>query len=53
MIEALFFLGPMVQLPVMRTRVSFMTPDMLPVFAWARFRPARMYSLRLLANSHC
>ena len=33
------FLDPMVQLPVMRTRVSFMTPNMLPVFAQARFRP--------------
>ena len=31
---------------VMRTRVS-------SVSAWARFRPARMYSLPLLANSLC
>ena len=37
----------------MRTRVFFMTPNMLLVFAWARFKPARMYSLRLLATRHC
>ena len=45
MVEALWW-------PVMRT-LSFMAPHMLLVFAWARFRLARTYSLRVLANSHC
>ena len=52
MIEALCFLGP--HGPGVRDANScILTPNMLLVFAWARFRPARMFSLRSLANSHC
>ena len=38
------FLDPVARLPVMRTRVLLMTPSMLLVFAWARFRLARTAS---------
>ena len=47
MIEALSFLGPVARLPVMRIRVFVMTPNMLLVFAWARFKPAHMSSWHL------
>ena len=54
MVEALPFLGPMARLPVMRTLVVFiLTPNMLLVFTWARFKPARTYSLRFPANGRC
>ena len=51
MVEALFFLSVLVdQLTVMRIRAFFMTPNMLLVFAWARFRPAHMCSWRSHVN---
>ena len=43
----------MVRLPVMRTRVFLMTPNMLLVFAWARFTPANMFNWRLHASGQC
>ena len=44
MMEALSFLGPVARLPVIRIRVFVVTPNMLLVFAWARFKPAHMSS---------
>ena len=37
----------------MRIRVFIMTPNMQLVFAWARFKPARVCSWHLRANSRC
>ena len=50
MVEALSFLGP--RGPVARDVVScfFMTPNMLPVCPWARFKPAHMSSWHLPVN---
>ena len=53
MIEALSFLGPVAQLPVIRIRVFIMTPNMLLVFALARFKPAHTCSWHLRVNSRC
>ena len=47
------FLGLVARLPAMRTRVFTMTPKMLLVFAWARFKPAHMSSWHLRTNSRC
>ena len=51
MIEALSFLGPLG--PVARDANSciFMTPNMLLVCVWERFKPAHMSSWHLRANS--
>ena len=48
MIEALSFFGLH-----LRSRVFIMTPNMLLVFAWARFKPAHMSSWHLRATSRC
>ena len=47
------FSGPRAQLPVMRILAFSAIPSMLPVFAWAQFMLARMYSLDSLANRYC
>ena len=52
-VEALYFLGPVARLPVMRTLVFSMIPSMLLVLAWAQFMLARTYSLDSPANRYC
>ena len=54
MIEALvLFRAALAQLPVMRIRVFIVTPSMLLVCAWARSKPARMFTWHLRASGPC
>ena len=53
MVEALSFLGPRGPVAHDANSCFFMTPNMLPVCAWARFRPARMYSWHLHVSRRC
>ena len=52
-IEALSFLGPMAQLPVILRRVSSTIPDMRPSFAWTLSKHARTSSWGSPAGVSC
>ena len=45
--------GSLAWLPVDTNSCIFTTPNTLLAFAWARIKPARMYSWHLRANSRC
>ena len=52
-VEALSFLGPYGPVARDANSVFIMTPNMLLVCVWARFKPAHMSSWHLRANSRC